>query len=313
LPESFTGPFNYVDCGAVGDFSNPLLSVFSNSLYIGFDPELAVPLEKDNASIYFPVAVSKESGEVQFHRTQNLNCSSFFVPNHEFLDRFIQVGEFFRIVETVPVKVIALDEYLRQQTILDIDFIELDTQGSELDILKGAKDFLSSNILGVRVEVEFSAMYYNQPLFADVDSYLREFGFMLFDLDRYHLRRKTAPVNVFSREQIVWGQALYFKDWKIAPQPFAKQKLCKLALIASFYGFHSYAFEIFEYLVKDDTQILTLQEKGQLKAINFNKAEKLRGGFRAFLKNEYGKFWRSFRGLNKKVTVPIDSNYFWKD
>ena len=313
LPKSFVGSFNYVDCGAVGDLSNSLLSAFDDSRFIGFDPELTVPVEKNDSSVYFPVAVSKESGQVDFHRTKNLNCSSVYVPNQEFLDRFIEVGDFFRIIETIPLKVVALDEYLPQHGINEIDFIELDTQGSELGILQGAKDFLSSSILGVRVEVEFSAMYQDQPLFSDVDSFLRKFGFMLFDLERYHLRRKAVPPDGVSREQIVWGQALYFKDWRYDLASSTKQSLCKLAVISSFYGFHSYALEIIEYLISDDVKILTLQEKKELKIFTVHEFQKKQGQFNMFYKYIYNKVLRPFNWLKKKATPAISSDYFWKD
>lgn len=175
------------------------------------------------------------------------------------------VDDFFKIIETIPLKVVASYEYLPQHGVNDVDFMELDTQGSELDILQGAKNFLSSSVLGVRVEVEFSPMYHDQPLFSNVDYFLSQYGFMLFDLERYHLRRKAGPVTSYSREQIVWGQALYLKDWKSSSCTFTKQKLGKLATIASFYGFHSYAFEVIDYLLMDDAHILTPQEKEELK------------------------------------------------
>lgn len=313
LPKSFVGSFNYVDCGAVGDLSNSLLSAFDASRFIGFDPQLTVPIEKNDTSVYFPVAVSKESGEVDFHRTKNLNCSSVYVPNQEFLDRFMEVGDFFRIMETVPLKVVSLDEYLPQHGINEIDFIELDTQGSELSVLQGAKSFLSSSVLGVRVEVEFLPMYQGQPLFADVDFFLRQFGFMLFDLDRYHLRRNTVPVNFTSREQIVWGQALYLKDWSAVINSLTKEKMSKLATIASYYGFHSYAFEIFEYLLRDEVQVLTSQEKIVLKTISTNELQNREGRFNTFFKYIYNKTLGPFDWLKEKAAFSSNHSYFWKD
>ena len=53
-----------------------------------------------------------------------------------------------------------------------VDFIKLDTQGSELDILHGAGSLLD-NCSGLQLEVMFSPLYEGQPLFADVDAYLR--------------------------------------------------------------------------------------------------------------------------------------------
>ena len=53
-----------------------------------------------------------------------------------------------------------------------IDFIKLDVQGSELTILSNAKRLLESCLL-VQVEVEFVELYEGQPLFSDVDNFMR--------------------------------------------------------------------------------------------------------------------------------------------
>ena len=53
------------------------------------------------------------------------------------------------------------------------DFIKLDTQGSELEILKGSKKNLNECI-GLEVEVEFQKMYENQNLFNEVFDFLKK-------------------------------------------------------------------------------------------------------------------------------------------
>ena len=45
---------------------------------------------------------------------------------------------------------------------------------------------LNRAIFGVEVEVEFIEMYQDQPLFNEVDSFMRERGFYLFDLKLYY-------------------------------------------------------------------------------------------------------------------------------
>jgi FkbM family methyltransferase len=327
LPERFTGSFCYVDCGAAGDYSNRLLDIFRNSKFIGFDPELSQPLQKAKSSLYFPVAVGKETGVVQFHRTQNPNCSSIFVPNQEFLDHFVEVGEFFKIVETVSLNVVGLDAYLPQQKIMDIDFMELDVQGAELDVLNGAQNFLRNAVIGVKVEVEFAEMYHDQPLFGDVDRRLRELGFVLFDLERFHLRRKSGPPEVDSREQIVWGQALYLRDFhsfSVAPA-IKKQKLAKLAMVASYYGFHSYALEVMNYLTQD-AHLLVVEEKKELEHLSAQYFSELEGGRNRRLVGwmqslDRSRFHTIFRRWGDILTrfyeayqhVKRKQIYFWKD
>src|ERR1700740_820321 len=91
-------------------------------------------------------------------------------------------------------------------------FLDLDTQGSELEILQGAKRFLSTSIVALKCEVEFSPLYEKQPLFGDVDRFLRECGFVLFDLSRSRYRRENFPRHALTRGQLLWGDALYFRE-----------------------------------------------------------------------------------------------------
>jgi len=283
-----------------------------------------VPDEFDGKSIFFPVALGKRSEMLEFHRTQNPNCSSIFSPRREFLDRFHKIGPFFEIMETLQMKVTSLDEFLPRNGIEEIDFVELDTQGSELDILQGAQNFLSRSVLGLRVEVEFAEMYHCQPMFSDVDAYLRKFGFLLFDLNRYHLRRKTCPPNFQAGEQIVWGQALYLRDIQSMPSSFGKQKLCKLALVSSFYGFHSYAIEIINYLLEAQTEMLTEKETGELKAARVNYINSITKNSRLVRLMRFldrSPFRRLFHNLGSlcyeigKTSQEINTahRYFWVD
>jgi Methyltransferase FkbM domain len=62
-----------------------------------------------------------------------------------------------------------------------IDFIKLDTQGSELEILQGGVRALAG-VRCVEVEVEFNPIYRGQPLFYEVDAFMRGQGFVLWKL-----------------------------------------------------------------------------------------------------------------------------------
>ena len=68
-----------------------------------------------------------------------------------------------------------------KKNITEVDFIKIDTQGSELDILEGSLDFLSRTV-GIEVEMEFVEVYKGQPLFDEVNSFLTRNGFNLFDI-----------------------------------------------------------------------------------------------------------------------------------
>ena len=97
--------------------------------------------------------------------------------------------------------------------VINPDFVKLDTQGTELYILKGMQHTLTRSIFGVEVEVEFIEMYLDQPLFNKVDSFMRERGFHLFDLKKYYWQRKCGiGFDGNHKGQLVHGDALYFRN-----------------------------------------------------------------------------------------------------
>lgn len=325
FPAEMVGTFTYVDCGSAGDSSNLLLERFKHAYYVGFDPGLTNVLMTSGKSVYFPVAAARETANAEFHRTANPNCSSFFQPNQEFLSQFTtDVVDFFKVKDTITMRTVSLDEYLPENGVADIDFIELDTQGAELSILQGCEGFLLSGIMGARVEVEFAKIYHGQPLFGDVDAYLRKFGFQLFDLDRYHLKRASSPASIISREQVVWGQAVYLRDFRtFSAEPIRlKQKLLKLAVIAYHYCFHSYTIEILEHLLCTDG-LVDSEEKMNIRASLDTYLHDLKNN--PFLKwarrfdtppwrRRLRNWWHSLSNLYDACRFLIErQGYFWKD
>ena len=93
----------------------------------------------------------------------------------------------------------------------------MDIQGSELKVLEYGVNVLNSAVL-VQVEVEFVEMYKDQPLFSDVDSFLRSQGFQFHCFDGGVAGRPFKPLvkdndpnKAFN--QALWADAFYVKDW----------------------------------------------------------------------------------------------------
>ncbi|MBN2144016.1 MAG: FkbM family methyltransferase [Candidatus Aureabacteria bacterium] len=65
------------------------------------------------------------------------------------------------------------------------DFMKLDTQGSELDILRGATRCLANTNA---IQIESNIQQYNEgaPLFQDVLAFMQTAGFCLYDLVQFH-------------------------------------------------------------------------------------------------------------------------------
>ena len=103
-----------------------------------------------------------------------------------------------------------------------IDYIKVDTQGSELDILKGAGEYLKTARC-IDIEVEFNPIYEGQCLFWEVDAYLRSNGFMLwrmqnmvhysYDAERIALNEPNmAHFDNAAQEIRAFGGQLFWAD-----------------------------------------------------------------------------------------------------
>lgn len=83
---------------------------------------------------------------------------------------------------TVPTKTLDSCNYFDGEP---IDFIKLDVQGSELDILKGGEKTIKNTQF---VSIEASLVEYNQgaPLIGDIVDKMRDYGFHIVDIVEYH-------------------------------------------------------------------------------------------------------------------------------
>jgi FkbM family methyltransferase len=240
-------PLVYVDCGARGGKLPRAYRAIRDSRYIGFDAD-ADECARMNAAArpghrYLPAFLGASTARRTFKVTASPACSSFLEPNLAFLESFGGLADGFRVEREIIVDTMTLDACLQGQSVA-ADFLELDTQGTELDILRGSRATLAASVVGLQVEVEFAPMYVDQPLFADVDSFLRAEGFQLFDLSRYRARRASLPAAMPTRGQLLWGHALYLRR----VETVTDARAARLAVVAALSGCRDYAAEVLDRL-----------------------------------------------------------------
>ena len=122
-------------------------------------------------------------------------------------------------LKTVSINATTIDRIVAQSR-EEPDFIILDTQGYDLNILKGAVSTLPKSVLGIRCEVEFLRLYENQPLFGDVQEFLTNYGFKLMRLENpgtsvTGTSYDSGPFS-FERDDAspAWADALFALDNK---------------------------------------------------------------------------------------------------
>jgi FkbM family methyltransferase len=230
-------PIVAVDVGSRQGFRARWRALGRYGSLIGFeaDPEECARL---NAAAvagrerFEPVALSATVGQATLHLTADPESASLYPPNEEAVRRHPELWRH-EPRGTATVATTTLDEWAHSDL---IDVLKVDVQGAELDVLRGAETSLRS-VRGLELEVEFQALYVGQPLFGQVDEFLRLHGFTLWRLrDVAHCgltrSRRDEPSFIVGDAvettrvggQITWANAVYVRsemgdpavqvDWK---------------------------------------------------------------------------------------------------
>jgi FkbM family methyltransferase len=201
----------------------------ANALLVGFDPDPAECARLNAAAPgparerYEPVALGASAGEATLHLTADPQSSSLYPPNPSAIRRY---PELWRHEErdTLTLRVTTIDSWAEQAGVEAIDALKVDVQGAELDVLRGAKRALGA-VRVVETEVEFQELYRGQPVFTDVERFMRERGFGLWRLREIHhcgLSPAGRAEPVFGvgdyvehtrlGGQIAWANAIFVRD-----------------------------------------------------------------------------------------------------
>ena len=156
-------------------------------------------------------ALAEPPGPTKLYVTRHTGMSSLLKPNLEVVNTFGLENEF-TIEHEVTVSAVTLREAAARYGFEDLSLIKVDTQGTELNILQSGRDLLAGPVQGVFVEVEFRPFYQGQPLFSEVETFLRGLDFELISLEGVTRRRTNTGWRVgYSRREITWAHALFVK------------------------------------------------------------------------------------------------------
>jgi Methyltransferase FkbM domain len=153
---------------------------------------------------------------------------------------------------------IGVDEIVRRENLAGVDFLKIDVDGPDVEVLESARDVLKTNrVLGIGMEVNwFGSANPTEHTFNNTDRFMREQGFALFEVTvrRYSRTDLPAPFEqeCFARTrfgQPYQGDAIYVRDLAadhLAAEAanYSPDKLIKLACLYELVGLPDCAAEV---------------------------------------------------------------------
>jgi FkbM family methyltransferase len=220
-------------------------------------------------------ALSSHAGTIKLYVTKSEGLSSIYKPNFKIL-RSIETDQSYScyaIDKEVEVEAATLDDEVKDG-FATADFVKLDTEGSEVDILYGAQGLLDNSIVGVESEISYVQLREQQRTFSDMLHYLHDKNFEIFDVRNRHQKRPIGQKFGKRKGQLIYCDALFFKNIPgledIVGQLKCKQakrdKILNSMILVGGYGYFDYAYEIFEhfkYLFSGPDQKVILESFNQ--------------------------------------------------
>jgi FkbM family methyltransferase len=234
-------PLKIVDIGANPiDGPAPYAAILDggNAEVVGFEPnrEALANLNerKTPRETYLPHAIG-DGGRHTLHMCQAPGMTSLLAPNPAVLNLFHGFPSWGQVTATETVETRRLDDIPETA---GADYIKLDIQGAELMTLRNAIQRLGDAVV-IHCETEFLQMYAGQPLFSDIELFLRGQGFAFH---RFYpiVSRMVQPLSMgediyAGMSQQLWADSVFIRDLTKLDALSEKQLLAMAAILHDCY------------------------------------------------------------------------------
>lgn len=169
----------YLDVGARGGLSKKWRALYRFDIIVPVlfepDPEEAAKLRRSMPkAVVNQTALADSEGEATLYITRDPGCSSLLEPLPDLAQRYGR--DDFEVAREICVKTSRLDAM--REGIPQPDFIKLDVQGLEMQILSGGRETLDK-VLCAEVETRLVPHYRGEALFPELYAFMKENGFGL--------------------------------------------------------------------------------------------------------------------------------------
>jgi len=192
-----------LDIGAQGGFFNA--SIFSKKYNFFFDPIVVEPipdeakkLEDKNYKVISKGLWSENCKKKFYVLGKRSGSSSMYKPDSNVLNLYnFKKKDFhiFDITDEIDIECTTIKESLNKFEVNNLDFLKIDTQGSELEILKGIGQYFP---LLMKIEAQIIPMYKNVPGWGELVNHLQKMNYMTCEWIEIgkHVTRTPAEMDM---------------------------------------------------------------------------------------------------------------------
>jgi FkbM family methyltransferase len=178
------------DVGAnVGQSTKSYIRYFPNSTIYSFEPSSGSfqQLVKNTAHLKnvfnYQIALGKGKGHMSSNDTSTMN-------------QIVEQGDNAPDLDNELINITTFDEFCNSNNISHISYLKIDTEGHDLDVLKGAEGSLNKNNIDIiEVEAGMNSENTRHVPFEDIKLYLESKGYYLFGIyEQTHEWPTNSPI-----------------------------------------------------------------------------------------------------------------------
>ena len=189
-----------LDVGAQGGFNE---NIFPKKYNDFFSPIMVEPikdeadkLRKENYKVISKGLWSNNCVKKLYIMKKRLGSSSLYKPNKDayaLYDLKKKNYPSFEVSNEIDIECTTIKESLNNLNIKKLDFLKIDTQGAEIEILKGLGNYLP---LLLKIEVQIVPMYENIPDWSELINHLYKLNYMTCEWEEIGNHATHSPVEM---------------------------------------------------------------------------------------------------------------------
>jgi FkbM family methyltransferase len=173
----------WIDVGAhEGESTLPFAAAHRDLIVYAFEPNLraaARTMGRLRNYVVLPIAIAETDGSAELRLNEYEQASSLLATDESGVARWVG-GEVFKVVDSITVPTMRLDTFMDAAGIRSVDFLKVDAQGLDLDVVRSAGDRLR-DVARVQLEATTAsyAQYQGAPDRSAIVGYMEANGFRL--------------------------------------------------------------------------------------------------------------------------------------